>query len=61
MIIRQYSYFILNLFTLMLSSDMPELQSTLDIAFIKNKLAVDEPEEIARKHFEGFSYFYVYV
>ncbi len=45
----------------MLSSDMPELQSTLDIAFIKNKLAVDEPEEIARKHFEGFSYFYVYV
>jgi phosphatidylinositol-4,5-bisphosphate 3-kinase catalytic subunit alpha/beta/delta len=51
MIIRQYSYFILNLFTLMLSSDMPELQSTEDIAYIKNKLAIDETEQKARKYF----------
>ena len=38
----------------MLSSDMPELQSTLDIAYIKTKLVVDGSEEKARRHFEGF-------
>lgn len=37
----------------MLSSDMPELQSTLDIGYIKTKLAVDESDEKAKKYFEG--------
>jgi len=36
----------------MLPSDMPELQSYEDIAYIRNKLAIDETELKARKYFK---------
>lgn len=51
MIIRQYSNIFLNLFTLMLSSDMPELQSIDDISYFRNKLVLDESDDKARKFF----------
>ena len=51
MIIRRYSHLIINLFTLMLSSDMPELQSVEDIMFLRRTLAIDETDERAREFF----------
>lgn len=44
MIIRRYSNLIINLFTLMLSSDMPELQSIDDIMYLRKTLAIDETD-----------------
>jgi phosphatidylinositol-4,5-bisphosphate 3-kinase len=51
MIIRRYSNLIINLFTLMLSSDMPELQSIDDIMYLRKTLAIDETDENALKYF----------
>lgn len=51
MIIRKYSHFIINLFTLMISSGMPELQSNEDVMYLRNHLAIDEGDERARKFF----------
>ena len=51
MIVRRYSHLIINLFTLMLSSDMPELQSVEDIMFLRKTLAIDETNEKAIEFF----------
>ncbi len=51
LITRRYSNLIINLFTLMLSSDMPELQSIDDIMYLRKTLAIDETEENALKYF----------
>ncbi len=51
MIIRRYSHLIVNLFTLMLSSDMPELQSIDDIMFLRKTLAIDETDDNALRYF----------
>ena len=51
MIVRRYSHLIVNLFTLMLSSDMPELQSIEDIMFLRKTLAIDETDEKALEFF----------
>lgn len=46
-IIRRYSHLIVNLFALMLASDMPELQSIEDIMYLRKTLAIDELNETA--------------
>ena len=51
MIVRRYSSLIVNLFILMLSSDMPELQSIEDIMFLRKTLAIDETDEKALEFF----------
>jgi phosphatidylinositol-4,5-bisphosphate 3-kinase len=51
MIIRRYSHLIINLFTLMLSSDMPELQSIEDIMFLRKTLSIDMNDESASRYF----------
>jgi phosphatidylinositol-4,5-bisphosphate 3-kinase catalytic subunit alpha/beta/delta len=51
MMIRRYSHLIVNLFILMLSSDMPELQSIEDIMFLRKTLAIDESDEKALEFF----------
>lgn len=51
MTIRRYSHLIINLFTLMLASDMPELQSIDDIMYLRKTLAIDESDENALKYF----------
>lgn len=51
MIIRRYSHLIVNLFTLMLASDMPELQSIDDILFLRKTLQIDESDEVALRYF----------
>ena len=50
-VIRRYSRLIINLVMLMLSSDMPELQSVEDIMYLRKTLAIDETEEKAREFF----------
>jgi phosphatidylinositol-4,5-bisphosphate 3-kinase len=51
MIIRRYSHLIINLFSLMLSSDMPELQSIEDIMYLRKTLAIDETDDKAIEYF----------
>ena len=51
MIVRRYSHLIVNLFILMLSSDMPELQSIEDVMFLRKTLAIDESDEKALEFF----------
>ena len=53
MIIRKYSNLIINLFTLMLPSGMPELQSTEDISYLRKKLAIEECDEDALEFFRS--------
>lgn len=52
MSIRRYSHLIINLFSLMLSSDMPELQSIEDIMYLRKTLAIDETDENALTYFK---------
>ena len=53
-IIRRYSHLIVNLFALMLASDMPELQSIEDIMYLRKTLASDETDERAAvEYFRG--------
>lgn len=49
--IRMHSHLIINLFTLMLSSDMPELQSIEDIMYLRKTLAIDDTDDRAREYF----------
>lgn len=49
--LRRYSNLIITLFSLMLSSGMPELQSLEDLIYLRKKLAIDETEENALKIF----------
>ena len=51
MIIRRHSHLIINLFLLMLSSGMPELQTLEDIMFLRKTLALDEDDENAKEFF----------
>lgn len=53
MVIRRYSHLIINLFALMLSSDMPELQSIEDIMYLRKTLAIDETDEKALEYFRS--------
>ncbi|RNA11603.1 phosphatidylinositol 4-5-bisphosphate 3-kinase catalytic subunit alpha isoform, partial [Brachionus plicatilis] len=53
MTIRKYSHLIINLFTMMLSSDMTELQSIEDILFLRKTLAIDEPYDKALEFFRN--------
>ncbi|KAL5015314.1 hypothetical protein ScPMuIL_009584 [Solemya velum] len=50
-ILRKQSHFLINLFTLMLSSGIPELQSLDDVSYLRTTLAVEKNEEEARKYF----------
>lgn len=56
MTIRRYSHLIINLFTLMLSSDMPELQSIEDILYLRKTLAIDETDGKALEYFRNQFY-----
>ena len=53
MTIRRYSHLIINLFALMLSSDMPELQSIEDILYLRKTLAIDETDDRALEYFRN--------
>lgn len=53
MIIRRYSSLIIDLFVMMLSSEMPELQSVEDIMYLRNKLAIDESDDRALEFFRS--------
>ena len=53
MTIRKYSNLFINLFTMMLSSDMTELQSIEDILFIRKTLAIDESDNKALEFFRN--------
>ena len=53
MAIRSYAQLIVNLFTLMLASDMPELQSIEDIMFLRKTLAIDESDAAALEFFRA--------
>jgi phosphatidylinositol-4,5-bisphosphate 3-kinase len=51
MVIRRHSNLIIRLFLLMLSSDMPELQSVGDIIYLRKTLAIDLADDAAREYF----------
>lgn len=50
-IMRRNSSLIISLFTMMLSTGIPELQSLDDVAYLRNTLAVDKSEEDALNFF----------
>ncbi|CAF0737287.1 unnamed protein product [Brachionus calyciflorus] len=56
MVIRRHSNLIINLFIMMLSSDMPELQSIEDILYLRRTLAIDESDEKALEYFRNQFY-----
>jgi hypothetical protein len=63
MVVRKHSHLIINLFTLMLASDMPELQSIEDIMYLRKTMAIDETDHNAREFFrkqlyESYTYSY---
>ncbi|KAI9518513.1 hypothetical protein NQZ68_036395 [Dissostichus eleginoides] len=49
--IRQHANLFINLFSMMLGSGMPELQSFDDIAYIRKTLALDKTEQEALDYF----------
>lgn len=49
--IRQHANLFINLFSMMLGSGMPELQSFDDIAYIRKTLALDKTEQEALEYF----------
>ena len=49
--IRQHANLFINLFSMMLGSGMPELQSFDDIAYIRKTLALDKSEQEALDYF----------
>ena len=49
--IRQHANLFINLFSMMLGSGMPELQSFDDIAYIRKTLALDKTEQEAVDYF----------
>lgn len=51
LIIRRHSNLFINIFAIMLSSEIPELKSKDDIMYLKNKLAIDMNEEKALDFF----------
>lgn len=46
--IRQHANLFINLFSMMLGSGMPELQSFDDIAYIRKTLALEKSEQVMR-------------
>ena len=46
--IRQHANLFINLFSMMLGSGMPELQSFDDIAYIRKTLALEKSEQVSR-------------
>lgn len=44
--IRQHAHLFINLFSMMLGSGMPELQSFDDIAYIRKTLALEKTEQV---------------
>lgn len=46
--IRQHANLFINLFSMMLGSGMPELQSFDDIAYIRKTLALEKSEQVLR-------------
>lgn len=44
--IRQHANLFINLFSMMLGSGMPELQSFDDIAYIRKTLALEKTEQV---------------
>lgn len=53
MTLRKYSNLLIDLFVMMLSSGMPELQSTEDIMYLRNKLAIDDTDAKALEYFRS--------
>jgi len=51
LILRRNSHGLLNLFSMMLSTGMPELRKTEDMAYVLNCLVLDLSEEDARNYF----------
>ena len=51
MIIRQKGDLIINLFTMMLSTGIPELLSVDDVRYISNSLCLSKSEDVALEEF----------
>lgn len=49
--IRQHANLLINLFSMMLGSGMPELQSFDDVAYLRKTLALDKSEQEALEYF----------
>ncbi len=53
LVIRRYSKLIINLFSIMLSANIPELQSELDLLYLRDSLCVGKNEKEAENHFRA--------
>ena len=52
LILREHASELVNMFSLMIPSDMPELKNREDIGFIRERLAIDLGEQQAKEKFE---------
>ncbi|ALC46695.1 Pi3K92E [Drosophila busckii] len=53
LILRKHGCLILSLFSMMISTGLPELSSEKDLNYLRETLVLDYTEENARKHFKG--------
>ena len=49
--LRERGVLFINLFTMMMSCGIPELQTTSDISYIREALCLGEPAEVALENF----------
>ncbi len=59
--IRQHANLFINLFSMMLGSGMPELQSFDDIAYIRKTLALEKSEQVTVIYLSIYVSIYLYI